>query len=82
MQEIRELFKTGVKEAFGVEIDFDLSIPEEKFGDFSSNIALILAKKLNLKPHQVAEKIIETLPNNSIIKKKSILLAQGLSTLL
>lgn len=72
MQEIRELFKTGVKEAFGVEIDFDLSIPEEKFGDFSSNIALILAKKLNLKPHQVAEKIIETLPNNSIIKKIDI----------
>ncbi len=72
MQEIRELFKTGVKEAFGVEIDFDLSIPEEKFGDFSSNIALILAKKLNLKPHQVAEKIIETLPNNSIINKIDI----------
>lgn len=72
MQEIRELFKTGVKEAFGVEIDFELSIPEEKFGDFSSNIALILAKKLNLKPHQVAEKIIETLPNNSIIKKIDI----------
>lgn len=72
MQEIRELFKTGAKEAFGVEIDFDLSIPEEKFGDFSSNIALILAKKLNLKPRQVAEKIIETLPNNRILKKIDI----------
>jgi arginyl-tRNA synthetase len=37
----------------------DISVPESKFGDYSTNVALVLAKKLAQKPQEVAQKIIE-----------------------
>ncbi len=37
---------------------FEISIPkEEKFGDFSTNVAMILASKIKSNPRQIAEKI-------------------------
>ncbi|MBL8030477.1 MAG: arginine--tRNA ligase [Candidatus Doudnabacteria bacterium] len=37
----------------------DISIPENEFGDFSTNTALVLAKKLKVSPKELAQKIIE-----------------------
>ncbi|MDE2311548.1 MAG: arginine--tRNA ligase [Patescibacteria group bacterium] len=37
----------------------DISVPESRFGDYATNAAMILAKKLKLPPPQVAEKIAE-----------------------
>lgn len=67
MKEIQELIKTAVKTVFDEDIDVELTRPDEKFGDFATNIALHLAKKLELKPRQVAEKIVAELPKNSIV---------------
>ena len=37
----------------------DISVPDSRFGDYTTNAAMILAKKLKLPPPQVAEKIAE-----------------------
>jgi len=41
-------------------------------GDFATNIAMILAKPLSLKPRELAEKIVAHLPSSSHIKKIDI----------
>lgn len=44
-------------------VDVEVGIPKRKeFGDFSVNTAMILANKLGKKPREVAEMIIENLP--------------------
>lgn len=45
---------------------------DESHGDFATNIAMVLAKKLSQKPRELAEKIIANLPVSSIIKKVEI----------
>ena len=55
--------------------DFDIQVPKKKeFGDFSTNVALILASKLNLKPREVAEKLLLEIKsfNYEIIDKLEI----------
>ena len=41
---------------------------DKKFGDFSSNIAMVLAKSMNLQPRELAQKIIEHVSHPSILK--------------
>ncbi|PID32748.1 arginine--tRNA ligase [Candidatus Saccharibacteria bacterium] len=52
-----------IKEIFDINFDFEvvLSRPEPKFGDYATNIAMQLAKKLGQNPRQIAEKIAEKL---------------------
>lgn len=46
----------------------NLEFPENnKFGDYSSNLALIIAKKQGKKPHLLAEEIVEKLQKNKEI---------------
>lgn len=55
----------------------DLALPEQikidntkdkKFGDFSSNIAMVLAKKIGLAPRDLADLIIENISDPSVLK--------------
>lgn len=43
---------------FDVEVNPELTIPDEQFGDFATNIALRLSKQLGLNPHEVAKTIV------------------------
>ncbi len=55
--------------------EIEIEIPKRReFGDFSTNIALILAKKLGKKPREVAELIINNLPEDgrTILKKVEV----------
>ncbi len=56
---IKEEIKKIIKKAAGIEApDFSVEIPGDKnHGDYSTNIALILAKKVNKNPREVAEEI-------------------------
>jgi arginyl-tRNA synthetase len=47
MQEIIKTLKRAAKDLFNVDIEPDLTRPEEQFGDYTSNIAMQLAGKLN-----------------------------------
>lgn len=47
--------------------EFTISKPPQiAFGEFTTNIALVCAKKLNLKPHELAQKIIEQFDNEKL----------------
>ena len=72
MREVRELLQTAVKAAFNEDVELELARPEEQFGDFATNVALQLAKKLAQNPREVAQKIVSELPNDSIIAKAEI----------
>lgn len=67
----KELEKV-VKELYQIELDVEISIPaNEKYGDFSTNTALKLAKSLGKDPLHIAEEIVAKL-NLSTIKKSEI----------
>jgi len=43
---------------------FDVSYPEAKFGDYATNVALVLSKPLQMKPQDVAKALIEKMDKN------------------
>ena len=45
---------------------------EEKFGDYSTNIAMVLASKLKKPPRNIAEEFIKTIENNQLFEKIEI----------
>ena len=45
---------------------------EKKFGDFSTNIAMLATKKLSKAPKEIAELLVQELKKNSFIKKIEI----------
>lgn len=71
---IKELIRNAIKVTLP---DFDgevsLSTPQLQFGDFSSNIALILAKKLKRNPIEIAEEIKKNIDANEFIESIHVL---------
>lgn len=72
MEEIRELLHKAVKQAVGEDIAVELTRTDEQFGDYASNVALQLGKKLGQNPREVAEKIVAALPKDSLATKAEI----------
>lgn len=64
-QELEQKIASACKDVFQADSDVELTRPEPQFGDFSTNIALKLAKQLGKNPREVAEtlavKLRETL---------------------
>jgi len=57
-EKIIKSFKETTEQLFSVsDIEVELSRPEEKFGDYSTNLALKLSKELNMPPREIADKI-------------------------
>jgi arginyl-tRNA synthetase len=55
------------------EYDINLELPKNKqFGDFASNLALILAKKADLKPREAAERIARHIPVGGFVERVEI----------
>ena len=57
MKDIAKLVEKAVKDLFDIEVEPDISIPDDKHGDYATNVALILGKQLNKNPCEVAENI-------------------------
>jgi arginyl-tRNA synthetase len=72
MKEVHQLISKAVKQALDQDIEVELSVPEEQFGDYATNVALQLGKKLSANPREVAEKIVATLEKGSIIAEATI----------
>ncbi|MBA3757975.1 arginine--tRNA ligase [Candidatus Saccharibacteria bacterium] len=54
MHELKKSIAVAVKNVFNVDIEPELTWPDEKFGDYSTNVALQLGKQLNKNPREVA----------------------------
>ena len=70
---IKQIIKNVFKDDFlGInEIpDFNVGYSQsEKFGDYSTNLAMILAKQLNKNPMEIAESIVKLLNSHGVILK-------------
>ncbi|MFN7096573.1 MAG: arginine--tRNA ligase [Gammaproteobacteria bacterium] len=74
MKSIKEtvisLFNTAINDTYHVDIDPVIQIAgRPEFGDFQANFALSLAKRLQLKPVDIAKQIIEQLKQHAIFEK-------------
>jgi arginyl-tRNA synthetase len=56
-QDIVQLVQRAVKDVFGVDVDIELTRPDEQFGDYATNAALQLSKQLSKNPREIAETI-------------------------
>jgi arginyl-tRNA synthetase len=71
-EDIKKAVRAAAKKLFEVEIDPQLSRPEEKFGDYATNAALQLSKQAAKAPHEIARMLSEELKNLPGISQVSI----------
>lgn len=68
MQEISTIIQKVIKDKFNIDEVIELTRTDEQFGDYTTNIALRLSKKIDQKPREVAEQIITALHSDQIKK--------------
>lgn len=59
--DLRELTKIVVGELYGVEVEPVFTRPEPKYGDYTTNVAMQLARQVKKAPSQIAQEIIDVL---------------------
>lgn len=72
MQELKTALKAAAKDLFGIDIEPELSRPDENFGDYSTNAALQLAGRLQRSPHEIAQKLAESLTQNNLLSRVQV----------
>lgn len=72
MNDIKEAIRKSVKELFSQDVTVELTRPDPQFGDFSSNVALQLSKKLDKNPREIAEGLVQKLVENEYIEKVDV----------
>lgn len=72
MQELKEALKKACQDSFGVDIEPELTRPEEKFGDYATNVALQLGKRLGKNPREIAEQLVAALKELPILAKRDV----------
>lgn len=58
---MKDKINSLVSELFGVDVDAVLTRPDPKFGDYSTNVAMQLAKPLGQSPRDIADKLADKL---------------------
>jgi arginyl-tRNA synthetase len=69
---MKETISSSVKQLFDIDTEVVLTRPDEKFGDFATNVALQIAKKLEKNPREIAEAIAGDLGNNEKFAEVSV----------
>jgi arginyl-tRNA synthetase len=69
MQELQQVIAKAAKDIYGQNVEVELTRPDEKFGDYATNVALKIASKTGDNPRQVAQKIIEQIAELPILSK-------------
>lgn len=59
MEQLRQKLQAIIIDLFGQNMVVELTRPDEQFGDFSTNIAMQLAKPLGENPREIAEKLVD-----------------------
>ena len=57
LSELQNAIKDACKNVFGIDVQPELTRPDEQFGDYATNVALQLAKQLGKNPRDVAEQL-------------------------
>lgn len=72
MNEITNTIQQIIKQLFDIEIDVQLSRPDAQFGDYATNIAMQLTKKVGKNPREIAELIADKLREADIFTEVTI----------
>src|SRR3989344_2630768 len=72
MQELKEALKVACRKLFDLEVDAELTRPEEQFGDYATNVALQLASKLGKPPREIAESLSNDVRKLPIIAEATV----------
>jgi arginyl-tRNA synthetase len=64
-QEIENLISGACKDLFNEPAEVYLTRPDEQFGDYATNVALTLSKKVGQNPREIAQQIVEKLADSS-----------------
>lgn len=65
-QDIEKAVQAACKRVFAIDTQVELTRPDEQFGDYATNVALQLAKKIGKNPREVAEAITKELEKNGM----------------
>lgn len=67
---IKEIIQQAIKTAYSKvgDIDFAVEAADPKFGDYSTNVAMMLGKTIGEKPEEIAGKIIDSLKDDEIFE--------------
>lgn len=57
MERIVSALKDAIKDVFNLDIEPEVTRPDEQFGDYATNVALKLAGSLKITPREVAERL-------------------------
>lgn len=57
MEELRKVVAGAAHELYDIDVEIELSRPDEKFGDFTTNVAMQLAARVGQKPRIIAEQL-------------------------
>lgn len=71
-EELKNAIGTAVKSLFDVDLKPELTRPEERFGDYSTNVALELAVRLSDNPKNIADKLADKLTSIPGIEKAEV----------
>ena len=69
MEEIKQAVQTAVKELFDVDVEPELTRPDEQFGDYATNVSLQLAAVLSKNPKEIADQLTQKLGQSKAIAK-------------
>lgn len=71
-QDLAKFVAHAVKKLFNVDVEIELTRPDEQFGDYATNVALQLSKQLGKNPREIAESIAEALRTNQLLASVQI----------
>lgn len=55
-----------------VDLAHDVTKPKKEFGDFSSNVALVLGSRLGRNPRELAQAIVDHLPDSDLVERAEV----------
>jgi arginyl-tRNA synthetase len=77
MENIREVLRKLAGELFDIEIEPVILVPEKSFGDYSTNLAMVLAKRLGRNPREVADEILDYIAKQAEIDFDCVIAGPG-----
>ena len=72
MRQVVETIQQVIQQLFNISQDINLTRPDQQFGDFSTNVAMQLAKQLSKSPREIAEQLVYELQQTGKFEDVSV----------
>ena len=72
MESISPIISEVIRQLLDIDVSVQLTRPDAQFGDYSTNVAMQLAKRLEANPREIAEQLVEKLRENELFSEVSI----------